>query len=63
MDKTIAAIKGALSGVDPSGGLSDKDKEIIGIIDVKLREVEDYFDRPLDAPEIYERLANCLEMF
>jgi tetratricopeptide (TPR) repeat protein len=51
-------------GVDPNnpGTLGNdqarKVKDTINVLDTKIDEIEDYFWRPLDSPEVYEVLKN-----
>jgi len=37
---------------------SSSDKEILTVINLKLREVDEAFDRPLDSPDIFKKLKN-----
>jgi tetratricopeptide (TPR) repeat protein len=39
------------------GSASQKDKEILTVINQKLKEVDDAFDRPLDSPETFKKLC------
>jgi len=39
------------------GSASQKDNEILTVINQKLKEVDDAFDRPLDSPETFKKLC------
>jgi tetratricopeptide (TPR) repeat protein len=64
MKNNIEIIRSVINdlGVDPenpgsvSGEQQQKIKSTIAIIDQKIDEIEDYFWRPLDSPEVYEML-------
>ena len=64
MKNNIRIIRGVIDdlGVDPknpgtiSGDQEQKIKSIIDTLDKKIDEIEDYFWRPLDSPEVYEML-------
>jgi tetratricopeptide (TPR) repeat protein len=59
MDRTIKVIMSSLSKVDLNRApeLTEEAIEILSIVDKKLREVEEYFDRPLDSPDVYRKLV------
>lgn len=54
MKKTAEAIEEQIARL--SDGCSPQDKETLTVINQKLREVEEEFDRPLDAPEVFVKL-------
>lgn len=56
MKGTTDAINKAIGQL--SDGKSTADKEILTIINSKLLEVDEAFDRPLDAPEVFVRLKD-----
>ena len=56
MKGTTDAINKAIGQL--SDGKSAADKEILTVINNKLLEVDEAFDRPLDAPEIFVKLKN-----
>ncbi len=66
MQNNIKLIRGVIDnlGVDPNnpgtvtGDQQQKIKTTIEIIDKKIDEIEDYFWRPLDSPEVYKMLKN-----
>ena len=66
MEKNIKIIRNVINdlGVDPknpgavSGDKEQKIKSTIDVLDRKIDEIEDYFWRPLDSPEVYELLEN-----
>jgi len=66
MQNNIKIIRNVIDGlgIDPqnpgsvTGDLEGKIKSTIEILDKKIDEIEDYFWRPLDSPEVYEMLKN-----
>jgi len=66
MQNNIKIIRSVIDdlGVDPNnpgsvtGALEQKVKSTIDELDKKIDEIEDYFWRPLDSPEVYKMLKN-----
>ncbi|MCK5024582.1 MAG: tetratricopeptide repeat protein [Thermoplasmata archaeon] len=56
MKGTADAINRAIGQLND--GCSAQDKEILAVINRKLLEVDEAFDRPLDSPEIFVKLKN-----
>jgi tetratricopeptide (TPR) repeat protein len=58
----VAAIESTGLGLDPSGNPTVQDvptsRDVLQLIDVKVKEAEEYFWRPLDSPEVYKRLTD-----
>lgn len=58
----VAAIESTGLGLDPSGNPTVQDvptsRNVLQLIDVKVKEAEEYFWRPLDSPEVYKRLTD-----
>ncbi len=58
----VAAIESTGLGLDPSGHPTVQDvatsRNVLQLIDVKVKEAEEYFWRPLDSPEVYKRLTD-----
>ncbi|MCJ2562971.1 MAG: tetratricopeptide repeat protein [Candidatus Thermoplasmatota archaeon] len=57
-----AAIESTGLSMDPSGNPTVQDvatsRDVLQSIDVKVKEAEEYFWRPLDSPEVYKRLTD-----
>lgn len=57
-----AAIESTGLGTGPSGKPTVQDvgagRDVLQLIDVKVKEAEEYFWRPLDSPEVYKRLTD-----
>lgn len=63
MNGTAQAIKNAIDMLskDVRSGTSagtPQDKEILAVINTKLLQVDEAFDRPLDSPEVFKRLKD-----
>lgn len=63
MKGTAAAINGAIDSLsgelkDGKGCGSPQDKEALAVINQKLLEVDEAFDRPLDSPEVFQKLRS-----
>ncbi|MCK4455990.1 MAG: hypothetical protein KAU99_06555, partial [Thermoplasmata archaeon] len=66
MSKNVEVIEAAIEstglGMDPSGKPTVQDiaagRDVLQLIDVKVKEAEEYFWRPLDSPEVYKRLTD-----
>ena len=59
MDTNVAVILKALNNIDR---VNDSDKRtILDIIEDKVLKIEDYFCRPVDSKEVYEKLSANLE--
>jgi tetratricopeptide (TPR) repeat protein len=56
MKGTTDAINKAISGL--TDGKSAADKDILAVINSKLLEVDEAFDRPLDAPDVFVKLKD-----
>ena len=66
MSRNVEVIEAAIVstglGTDPSGKPTVQDvaagRDVLKLIDVKVKEAEEYFWRPLDSPEVYKRLTD-----
>jgi|GEM_PF-3558541 len=54
INEAIDSLSGELR--DGKGCGSAQDQEVLGVINQKLLEVDNAFDRPLDSPEVFQRL-------
>jgi tetratricopeptide (TPR) repeat protein len=62
MSRTVEVLQKALDAIPFQEGqsmsLSGDQTKVLELVDSKIDEAEGYFDRPVDKPEIYQRLVN-----
>jgi tetratricopeptide (TPR) repeat protein len=62
MSRTVEVLTKALDTIPFQEGqslsLSGDQSKMLDLVDTKIDEAEGYFDRPVDEPEIYQRLVN-----
>ena len=62
MSRTVEVLQKALDTIPYKEGqslsLSGDQSSMLDLVDTKIDEAEGYFDRPVDEPEIYQRLVN-----